>query len=564
MSQLTFDSFRLDFVDDKDNISILIPPDEDINIENELNLLRLVGEDFDEQEEIENEFPESRMSDSNRSNAITNSQAAVDPSNEDNNMTDESTVASHLSAQNSQNSQNMEIIIPDYNDISNMLDMEPDAFNHQIQSFINVYDQNEDILNDVYKELELTEHHLQHQHQNNDIPQSILSTIPTNTTVVDVSNQQLQSLDLSLFADLRTLNASHNELTSVALPDKITDLNLSHNSFKNSDFIQNLQFLTFLNLSHNECSMISHHNTLVHLDLNHNNISQFSVFPMPQLQFLFLNFNSFPSLPGLLQYPNLIELDMSNNKCTSVDVSASCSLQKLNLSNNLLPNFNGQYFPSLVDINLDNNNLEYITNCKSAVVSIKSQSTRKINILNALDCFQFHAKNNKLLNKSMISDALVELHLEHCHVNRISTFTVNRLTSLTLLNLNFNNIADVAPIAKMTKLEKLYLVGNRIKSFTMVLKLVHDGLLELDLRQNTLTASYYATTSNGHKLDKNEDDAYLNSVNDAVYVQRLCYRASIVHKSKLKMLDGLEITTKDVENSELVLTKLKTLNKYRI
>eukprot|EP00835_Amoeboradix_gromovi_P002366 NODE_133_length_18153_cov_0.298050.p2 type:complete len:551 gc:universal NODE_133_length_18153_cov_0.298050:12535-14187(+) len=550
MSQLTFDSFQLDFIDE--NISILIPENEDLQLDEQLNLLHF-------QESIPAQFNSLNNDAQSINTNISPSKISSQCDNTGISCSNKSPseILHHASnttnlTSPSNNSLNIAIAIPkDNHDFSAMLDLDPNQFNNKIKSFINDFDNSPELLDDVYKQLELTEQHLLR-------PSPVTCGFERTVTIMDLSKKHLSSLNVEEFTVLQSLNASHNELNCIQLPKSIISLNLSHNNFSNYHFVVKLPFLDNLNLDHNECSEIIQHDCLSTLSLNHNNVSSFPDVVMASLCVLNLNFNKFRTLSNLHSFPNLSTLNITNNQIENIELSENISLNVLDLKFNNLSHFDGYYF-DLNELHLDNNNIDYITNCKSKCISVSSQLTKKVNLLNSVNCTLFYAKNVKLLNKSMIADTLVELHLEHCHVNRISSATVRRLRLLEVLNLNNNNISDVQPICNFTRLQVLKLAGNRIKSFTMVLGLLSTTLKELDLRQNILTASYYSNVEGAE-----EDHEYIKNVNDAVYVQRLCYRASIVFKSKLNKLDGLIISDHDRENAERILMKLKSLNKYRI
>ena len=75
------------------------------------------------------------------------------------------------------------------------------------------------------------------------------------------------------------------------------------------------------------------------------------------------------------------------------------------------------------------------------------------------------------------------------------------------LNLNYNAIHDIRPLLGITRLQRLQLAGNRLSRLrrtAAVIERLSGELLELDLRNNTLTVGFYTprSTSNAGPADK--------------------------------------------------------------
>ena len=581
MSQITFDSFQLNFVDD--SISIIIPEDPK---EQDLNSINL-QEELDKLELSVNDSNQSKMTgssleiDAHASTSNSHHSRSVEL---DNNDIIEEAVNRSQSVLSSFADSNghVSISIPNHsdNDISQLLDLNPSQFNDRLQSYIHVYDQPTDILEDVYKEIELTEKHLADKKaQIKENP--FYSQFPLHVTEINISKQHILECSLEAYSCLERLDASHNELNSIQLPNSILTLILHHNNFTTYSFIDELPQLESLDMDHNDCTDFIAHSKLSHISLNYNQVEHIPSISMNNLKHLSINHNKIASIDFISSFKQLATLSISHNELKSLSnlndiVELNCShnaithipkysatlcIKLLNASHNQLNSFDGSLFPSLHHCDLSFNNINHIKHCDSTTLVLNEQSCKKMTLVESINSLYFFAQNNKLVNKSLLNPNLVELHLVRCHINRISSYTVNKFIHLKVLNLNYNNITHVASLSHLSQLESLYLVGNRIKSFTMVLTLLQNSLKVLDLRQNSLTATYYPTTMEDFK---NKDDIYLKQVNDAVYVQRLCYRASIIYKSDLSKLDGLEITTQDKESAQMILSKLKTLNKYRI
>ena len=80
-----------------------------------------------------------------------------------------------------------------------------------------------------------------------------------------------------------------------------------------------------------------------------------------------------------------------------------------------------------------------------------------------------------------------------------------QMPNLRSLNLSYNAIRDLTPLLGIHKLQRLWLVGNRISRLrrtTQVLKEVGKDLVELDLRNNTMTVGFHGYTTKIESLER--------------------------------------------------------------
>ena len=143
----------------------------------------------------------------------------------------------------------------------------------------------------------------------------ITSSDVHNITSLDVSDKNISDITgISWFSDLKTLNCSHNNISSV---------NISQNT--------NLQ--TF-NCGFNQVSTINYSfpSSLTNLNLYSNNLTSIPALPSG-LQYLELGENKFENI-NIQGHSSLKEAGFSNNRLTGLSVNGCNSLTYLDCSNN--------------------------------------------------------------------------------------------------------------------------------------------------------------------------------------------------------------------------------------
>ena len=156
----------------------------------------------------------------------------------------------------------------------------------------------------------------------------------TGLTRLNLSYNQLTSLDLSQNTALEQLYLDSNQLTS---------LDLSHNTALTSLDLENNQ-LTSLDLSNNL--------VLESLELQNNNLSSIDLSQNTALTDLSLSENQLTSL-DLSHNPALAHLSLNNNQLTSIDLSHNPELWYIDLSNNPLVNINLENIDPGIDVLID-------------------------------------------------------------------------------------------------------------------------------------------------------------------------------------------------------------------
>jgi len=250
---------------------------------------------------------------------------------------------------------------------------------------------------------------------------------------------------ISIMRNLSKLDLKSNKLGKI--PDTIFSLNsityldLSHNNLNElQDSFMNLESLKHLNLGYNQIieipPSIGSIKNLKSLDLTHNKLKSLpsSIGDLTSLINLNLHGNQITTLPPSLKENKALEvLNVGLNQLSNVPkwLGNLKSLKKLNLGGNKsLPKLEEwvDYLPSLIEINLYDNNIE------SLPESFGTLDSLEVLIL----------PNNQI---SSLSDSF------------------QKLISLKKLDLSWNNIQDFPDwIDSFRSLEELNLRGNKLST----------------------------------------------------------------------------------------------------
>ena len=239
------------------------------------------------------------------------------------------------------------------------------------------------------------------------------------------------------------------------------------------------------------------------------------------------------STKGISKLSNLIDLDLSNNKLTSLDLSGNILLETLKISNNQIltldlnknlnlktlnarvNNINILVLPktlSLIDIEVSSNKLRSLNlsfykklavftaskNNLNAIVLPDSKILKKIyvseNNLTSLDLSpctnleEIYANNNNI-SDLILPNAVVDgkdylLKILHMEYNNLNNLDISKYTNLTELYINGNNISNIG-LSNNKSLEILDVSNNKL---TMLHVINNINLYRLYAYQNELTS----------------------------------------------------------------------------
>lgn len=236
----------------------------------------------------------------------------------------------------------------------------------------------------------------------------------TNLKTLDLTFQNLSSLNLTGNSSIKQVYCDNNDLTSLDLSNNnvITTLSCTNNNLT-SLTSTNMSALTLLNCSN--C-------TLPSLTLTTNTA----------LQYLTANINNLTSL-NLSNNTSLLTLDVSENQLSSLSLTANTALQTVNIGTNSLTGaFNVSTNTALVDFNCESNTITSLTGLSSLSnlqkLTITNNSFSSINLSSLNNLTEFYASVNSLTSVTMKSSVNITTtyHFDVSY-NNLSSAQVNTI-----------------------------------------------------------------------------------------------------------------------------------------
>ena len=289
------------------------------------------------------------------------------------------------------------------------------------------------------------------QFSNASMSQALMSDFPVLMNVKKFvyqgnpsGNLQFNAFSISKFPNSETVEISGNpELNSFEFSEKLKSLNLSNNglSFVDLSLVPQLQSL---DLSKNRLTSINLRplENLHSLNLSNNPLDAFDLSALTELKSLALN-NSGVIQIDLSTFTQLQSLDLGSNQLTAMDVNALTQLQSLDLGSNQL---------TAMDVNA-------LTQLQSLNVSSNQLTAMDVNALTQLQ--SLNVSNNQLtaIELSNLSAQLQSLNLSN---NPLGAFDLSALTELKSLALNNMGMTQI-DLRTLTQLQSLDLASNQFR-----------------------------------------------------------------------------------------------------
>ena len=241
------------------------------------------------------------------------------------------------------------------------------------------------------------------------------------------------------------------------------------------------------------------------------------------------------SLAGIEYFTGLKELDCSNNKIASINLSKNKQLLKINCSYNDINEIDVSGMTGLYELNIARTNIKTINVSKNEKLStlmtsdnemtsidVSNNPNLEILICNNNLLENIDLKNNtKLLSLQCGSNRLKTLDLSnnksleqlYCDINQLSTIEVRQMINLSYLSCAQNNISTLN-LNNNPKLLSLYCYDNQLGTLDVSrndtlkdLRCYRNQLTNLDVTKNKYLNILYCSYNTLTRLDvtKNEN-----------------------------------------------------------
>lgn len=339
---------------------------------------------------------------------------------------------------------------------------------------------------------------------------------------LNCSNNQLESLDVTMLFDLVEFRCNNNQLTSLSLSNlnSLQTLNFSNNTITNID-LSNTTQLTSLNCANNGLESLSliGLNNLLHLDCQDNYLTELDITgstlnTLAAQGNTFLNciqvtdvseassnsnwtidpassYNTTCSSPLFFVVPDasfeqaLIDLGYDDVVDGMVLKSNAAAVTSLDVSSKNIASLTGiGNFTSLTALNCSNNSLQVL-------------STSNLSALVTLNC-----ANNELVGLSL--EGMINLESLNASTNQIASIDLTEAGALKYVNLDHNQI-EIINIDSMFNLEELHFASNDTKEFNMGFSYLNN-LKKIYCNNNKLEYLYLSNFSNLEYVDSSYNE----------------------------------------------------------
>ncbi|MBQ2872825.1 MAG: hypothetical protein IJE89_02375 [Bacilli bacterium] len=273
---------------------------------------------------------------------------------------------------------------------------------------------------------------------------------------------------------------------------------------KDAAGIEKMTSLVKIDLTNNKLQSIDLSNNLNIKDLRigNNLLSSIDLSLNKDLSYLILYSNQLTSL-NVSNKNNLEYLDVKNNLLTEIDVNNCSLLNTLSVGNNKINSLNLNTNTNLNTLIADDNELSGLdlsNNKKMMYLKAENNQLEYIYVSNCSDLYTLWIGNNQLTNLDLSQNTkLVEVR---AHQNKLNTVNIDGTKVLKSLNVSDNKLSKLNTTSN-TNLEVLYVGNNQLTDLNLEknLKLVTlqlDGnqLEKLNLSKNTSLTYLFLWESN--------------------------------------------------------------------
>lgn len=333
----------------------------------------------------------------------------------------------------------------------------------------------------------------------------------TSLAILDVSKNQLSSLDMGSNTELTELYCGGNQLTSLELSD-----NLSLEKLNCSD-----NLLTLLNVSNNP--------SLEWLWCNNNQLTELNVNNNAILSELFCTDNQLLTL-DMSNNPNLKALCCDGNRLTDLNLNNCVALEYLNCSENVLTTLDISQNPVMTDLWCQLNQLSELSISKNPFLVRLAGTTEPVHLNN---CLEYHTEYTLCIDDSVslfMNDTSVEINSVYFpdpyFRNVVRSFDTNsdmmlsheEISAITVLDFYEPNVSSMTGIQYFTSLTEIDVCGT---SMTTLDVRNNPELIKLWCPSNQLTSLDVSANALLKEIDCSGNQLLMLNVNNNPALEEL-------------------------------------------
>jgi Leucine-rich repeat (LRR) protein len=185
-----------------------------------------------------------------------------------------------------------------------------------------------------------------------------------------------------------------------------------------------------------------------------------------QLKYVHFSGNKFNNIMILTRLPNVLRLELSTNRISSLDFfnieETFLNLQFLDLSRNMIRNLTSIKLPKLIHLNLNYNEIintdQFLGHPNLKIFEIRGNKIANVGGLKSMPKLEeLYLCENNITFIDTLEDLsqLKKLHLRKNNINNLDEEKIPELPELQYLNLRENNIKDINKVNNLKKYNKL-------------------------------------------------------------------------------------------------------------
>lgn len=306
-----------------------------------------------------------------------------------------------------------------------------------------------------------------------------------NVTELNVSDNLLQTLDLTNIPGAATIDAQNNALTAVKMAagnkhsklkfsnsannggtnnvlgvdfsacEKIADLYIESQALTSTAAsFSTLTNVVQLHAANNKLTSatLPASSVMTHLFLDNNALTSLDLAPLSALKVLYVGGNKFSTI-DLSKVPTLTQLDINNNELSAIDLTGCALIDNLDLSGNKLTTLDITGAPKLTALYCNNNALTSITaGTDNKLAALSANNTAGgTNALADLDFSKFPNLSLLYINKNVSTSGILDLssclklgtiNADECNLTEAKLPDTNLLGTISL-NDNKLSVLDI-------------------------------------------------------------------------------------------------------------------------